>query len=146
MVCFLCKRYERKKRIIDSVSNRHPVPVLMELLNDVFKTSADGAVLPTGAWLCYPCFCSIEKAKILNDDHRQHIERLHPYLKQTGEACSLHSFKLSSHSLQTDLSRTPTTPRLGKRRARDSDDHPSPLVKRQVVRLESSTPVSSGKY
>ena len=114
----------------------------MELLNDVFKTNADGAVLPTGAWLCYSCFRSIEKAKKLKDDHHQHIERLHPYLKQAGEACGLHSFELSSHSLQTDLSRgTPTTPRLGKRRARDSDDHPSPLVKRQVVRFESSTPV-----
>ena len=103
----------------------------MDLLNDVFKTNADSKVLPPGAWLCYPCFRSIEKVKKLKDGHRQLIERIHPYLKQAGETCGLNV---------QDLPHTPSTPRVRKWHT-TAVDHQSPAAKRRAITFESSTPV-----
>ena len=58
MACLFCRKVEEKKRLIQSCSNRHIVPVLMGLLNDALQTNADSKVLPAGAWLCYQCLVS----------------------------------------------------------------------------------------
>ena len=43
MACLFCRKVEEKKRLIQSCSNRHIVPVLMGLLNVALQTNADSS-------------------------------------------------------------------------------------------------------
>ncbi len=101
-----------RRRPLHSDANRHVVPVLAGLVNEILGSIAANTVLPPGSGVCRPCLRRVEKLMKLREDLELENERLCQHLKRAGEACGLHSHQqeLARETTSTAESSGGTTP------------------------------------
>ena len=135
--CLLCSKSPVKRRPLHSVSNHHLIPILVELLKEIFNSSVDKTILPPDSWVCPACIRAVERVRKLREDLRKVEGQLRAQLKQAGESCRL---QVSQSALlqDTTLSSTPTSSR---KRSAPPTPTGSLSEKRRALAFGTSTPV-----
>ena len=127
--CLLCAERFDRRVLLHSAANRHALPVLSELVEEMFGSSFVDTVLPAGISVCRPCFRRVEKMTKLKKDLLREGQVLRRQLQRAGEI----------HGLSLCSSPSVCSPRRKHTAHEAALSSPSP--KRSMWRFVSSTPV-----